>query len=199
MKIKKTEGRVKMQKLNYLVALLLLSLVGCMQESNITEPVNHTDKNAKTIIMLPAQADMNIESSFSASNDISGAAGGEIHLVKSYQAITGQTVTVDCKLTVPPNNYSFSDIRNITMEVGNGAEVDFYPSMTFNQPVILNFTVSGLDLSGVDANDVGFFYVANDGSLTPTANEGVSVDVNSGTLQVFNAKLPHFSRWAYAR
>lgn len=201
MKIKKIkEGRDKMHKLSYLVALLLLSFVGCMQESNITGPVNNVNNNqSKTIIMLPEKADMSIESSYSTSGDINGNSGGDIHLIKSYLAANGQTVTIDCQLTIPADNDAFSDVRDITMEVSDQAGVDFYPSMTFDQPVILNYTITGLDLSNVNPEDVGFFYVAPDGNLIPAENEGVIVDLNSGTLEVINAQLPHFSRWAYAR
>ena len=170
-----------------------------MQESNITDPLNSFDNNqGKTVIMLPAKADVNVEGVFSSSQDINGVNGGEIHLVKSYVAESGQTVTIDCELTVPAN-VSFNDFRNITMEIGNDAAVDFFPSMTFDQPVILNFTVTGLDLNGVDPSDVGFFYVDQNGNLFSTSNDGVSVNVSTGTLTVTNAQLPHFSRWAYAR
>jgi len=195
------EGRVKMQKLTYLAAFLLLTFVGCMQESNITGPVNSVDRTQqKTIIMLPAKADMSIEDLFTTSQNISGNTGGEIHLVQSYLATNGQTVTVDCDLMVPSNNVSFQNVRNITMQVGGDqATVDFYPSMTFSQPVILNFRITGLDLSGVNPQNVGFYYVDSNGNLTATQNDGVIVDVSSGTLKVVNAKLPHFSRWAYAR
>lgn len=188
-----------MRKFSYATAFILLFFAGCMQESNITEPVTTTENNqAKTIIMLPATANMNVNEIFSESQDIDGEAGGEIHLVKSYVASNGQTVTIDCKLTVPAN-LSFDDFRNITMEIGGQAGVDFFPSMTFNEPVILNFTVTGLDLNGVNPNNVGFFYVDGNGNLFPTNNEGVSVNLSTGTLTVVNAQLPHFSRWAYAR
>jgi len=188
-----------MRKFSYAAVLILFFFAGCMQESNITEPVNSTGENqGKTIIMLPAKADMGVEEIFSETEDIDGEVGGEIHLVKSYQASNGQTVNIDCKLTVPAD-LCFDDFRNITMEVGGQAGVDFYPSMTFNQPVILNFTVTGLDMSGINPNNVGFFYVDQNGNLFPTSNEGVSVDMSTGTLTVVNAQLPHFSRWAYAR
>jgi hypothetical protein len=108
-------------------------------------------------------------------------------------------ITIDCDLTVPANNHSFSGNRNITMQVSDIAGVDFYPSMTFNQPVILNFTITGMDLTGIDPQDVGFYYVDTSGNLAPTVNDGVTVDLSSGTLKVVNAQLPHFSRWAYAR
>lgn len=188
-----------MRKLSYIAALLLLSFVGCMQESNITEPFNSVEKSqAKTIIMLPDKADINVEDVFSSSQNINGVTGGEIHLIKNYQAANGQTVNIDCKLTVPANS-SFADSRNITLQVSDQAGVDFYPSMTFNQPVILNYTITGLDLSGVNPDDVDFFYVDQNGNLAPTVNDGVSVNQASGTLTVVNAQLPHFSRWAYAR
>ncbi len=194
-----TEGREKMRKLSYLAALLLLSLVGCMQESNVTGPVNGVEKTqGKTIIMLPAKADMSVEDTFTSAQTINGISGGEIHLVKSYLASNGKTVSIDCKLTVPANS-SFADSRDITMQVSNEAGVDFFPSMTFNQPVILNFRITGLDLSGINPNDVEFFYVDQNNNLSPTVNDGVTVDKSTGTLTVVNAQLPHFSRWAYAR
>ncbi len=188
-----------MRKLSYLAALLLLSLVGCMQESNLTEPVEGLVNNLdKTIIMLPAKADFSVEDVFTSSQTINGISGGEIHLVKSYQASNGKTVNIDCKLTVPAN-VSFADSRDITMQVSNEAGVDFFPSMTFNEPVILNFEISGLDLSGINPNNVEFYYVDESGNLSPTVNNGVTVDKSTGTLSVVNAQLPHFSRWAYAR
>ncbi len=188
-----------MRKLSYLTALLLLSFVGCMQESNVTEPVNGIDKaQAKTIIMLPAKADLNVEDVFTASQTINGISGGEIHLVKSYLASSGKTVNIDCSLTVPANG-SFADSRDITMQVSDEAGVDFFPSMTFNEPVILSFKISGLDLSGIDPDDVEFYYVDQSGNLAPTVNNGVTVDNATGTLSVEHAQLPHFSRWAYAR
>jgi hypothetical protein len=194
-----TEGREKMRKLSYAAALILLSFAGCMQESNITEPINTVDKSqAKTIIMLPEKADISVEDAFSASQNINGVTGGVLRMVKSYQASNGQTVSIDCKLTVPANS-SFGDTRNITMQISDQAGVDFYPSMTFSQPVILNYTITGLDLNGINPNDIKFYFVDDNGNLTPTVNDGVSVNIGSGTLTVVNVQLPHFSRWAYAR
>ncbi len=184
-----------MRKYFYSGMIILLSFTGCMQESNITGPVNQPH----TLIMLPAKADMNIENAFSTTQTINGSAGGNIHLYNSYQDASGQTITIDCNLTVPANNYSFSNTRNITMQVNDVAGVDFYPSMTFNQPVILNLTITGLDLTGINPQDVGFYYVDTNGNFIPTVNDGVTADLNSGTLKVENAKLFHFSRWAYAR
>jgi hypothetical protein len=194
------EGREKMRKLSCAAVLVLLLFAGCMQESSITEPINGAENNqAKTIIMLPDKANMNVEDVFTISQNIDGTAGGELHLVKSYVASDGQTINIDCRLTVPAENLSFADTRNITMEISNEAGVDFYPTMTFDQPVILNYTISGLDLNGVNPNRVQFYYVDQNGNLAPTINDGVSVNISSGTLKVINAQLPHFSRWAYAR
>ena len=189
-----------MRKLSYAAALLLLSLVGCMQESNLTEPVNGIEKTPwKSIILLPAKSYLSTEDVFTSSQQISGATGGEIHMIKNYQAMDGHTVSIDCKLTVPSSSLSFGDSRDITMQISDEAGVEFFPSMTFDQPVVLNLTISGLNLDGVNPNDVSFYYVDPNGSLAPTVNDGVTVDLATGTLKVINAQLPHFSRWAYAR
>ncbi len=188
-----------MRKLSYIAALLLLSFVGCMQESNVTGPADGIVKTQpKTIIMLPDKADMNVEDVFTSAQSINGISGGEIHLVKNYLGSNGKTVNIDCKLTVPANS-SFADSRDITMQVSDEAGVDFYPSMTFSEPVILNFKISGLDLTGINPDDVEFYYVDQSGNLAPTVNDGVTFDAATGTLNVINAQLPHFSRWAYAR
>ncbi len=188
-----------MRKLSYLAALLLLSYMGCMQESNINEPINAVEKSqTKTIIMLPEKADISVEDVFSASQNINGVTGGVLHMVKSYQASNGQTVNIDCKLTVPANS-SFGDTRNITMQIGDQAGVDFYPSMTFSQPVLLDYTITGLNLNGINPSDIKFYFVDQNGNTTPTVNNGVYVNIGSGTLTVVNVQLPHFSRWAYAR
>lgn len=188
-----------MQKLSYITALLLLSFMGCMQESNINEPINTVDNSqVKTIIMLPEKADISVEDVFSASQNINGVTGGVLRIVKSYQASNGHTVNIDCKLTVPANS-SFGDTRNITMQINDQAGVDFYPSMTFSQPVILNYTITGLDLNGINPNDIKFYFVDDNGNMTPTVNDGLTVNIGSGTLTVLNVQLPHFSRWAYAR
>jgi hypothetical protein len=195
-----SEGRDKMRKLTYTAALLLLSFVGCMQESNVTGPINSIEKTqAKTIIMLPERADVNVESVFTSSLNISGVTGGQLEMIQSYQGTNGKIVNIDCKLTVPSNSSAFADSRDITMQVSDQAGVDFYPSMTFSQPVLLNFTITGLDLNGIDPADVNFYYVDQNGNLAPTVNDGVSVNLTTGTLTVVNAQLPHFSRWAYAR
>lgn len=189
-----------MRKLSYTAVLILLLFAGCMQESSITDPISSTVSNqAKTVIMLPEKAKMSVEDVYTTSQDINGTTGGEIHMVESYVASNGQTINIDCSLTVPGNNLAFADTRNITMEISNEAGVDFFPSMIFDQPVILNYTISGLDLNGINPNRVQFYYIDQDGNLTPTVNDGVSVNISTGTLTVENAQLPHFSRWAYAR
>ena len=85
------------------------------------------------------------------------------------------------------------------MEIGDDAVVDLYPQMTFDNPLNLNLTFSGLDLTGVNPSEVNFYYIDPDGNLEIAENDGITVDIANGTLSVKNAKIPHFSRYGFAK
>jgi len=71
--------------------------------------------------------------------------------------------------------------------------------MIFANPAILNVEARGVDLNGADSNAIHIYYDnQNTGQWEQMVCDDIIVDVNAGTIQVINAQLLHFSRYALA-
>ncbi len=67
----------------------------------------------------------------------------------------------------------------------------------FDPPAILNFEVSGLNLSGIDPDLVDIFYVNPSTSLwEPMPRTSIIVNIETGYINVVDAEFSHFSRYA---
>ena len=67
----------------------------------------------------------------------------------------------------------------------------------FGTPAILNFKFTGVDLTGIDPGTIKFvYYNAETGELSETGGTPI-IDLDSCTLQIVNAVIPHFSRWGW--
>ncbi|MHB1686711.1 MAG: hypothetical protein ACYCVH_04970 [Ignavibacteriaceae bacterium] len=180
-----------------LLALFTLSLFyfGCSDLGTNVNP-SPVASSSKTAIKLPAKTSASIEGVFSASKLIAGNKGGSLELHNGYSSVRGN-VTVDAELSIPAGAYK--GVKNITMQVGDDAAIDFSPSMVFDAPLTLTLKFTGVNLLGVDPSSVNFYYFAPDGSTQLVNNDGIIVDTQSGTLEIINAKLPHFSRYSWAK
>ena len=176
--------------------LLGILLSGCADVNNSLSPT--PNGNTGKMFKMPRAADMTTETVFSNSQNISGNTGGNLQLNGSYQSTTG-LVTIQANLNVPSNAYPGEKV----LYVANSdafAEVDFNPSISFDAPVLLNLTVTGLDLTGVNPSQVGFAYISDNGSyIEPITYDNLTVNTATGTLAVTNAHLTHFSRYIFIR
>ncbi len=180
-----------------ILSLFALSLffIGCSDLNTNTNPVNSAI-SSKTAIKLPLKTGINIESVFSASQLISGSNGGSVQLHNSYMSGNTQ-VTIDAELSVPAG--AFTGSKTISMQIGDDAAIDFSPSSVFNIPLVLNLKITGVDLTGINPNDINFYYFAQDGSVFSVQNDGITIVPQTGTLEITNAKLPHFSRYGWGK
>jgi hypothetical protein len=173
-----------------------LLLVGCSDVNNSIAPTQNG--NTAKMFQMPQAVDMTTETTFSNSQNILGQSGGNLQLSGSYQGANG-LVTVQANLNVPSNAYQGEKVLYVANSSAY-AEIDFNPSLSFDAPVLLNATIAGLDLSGVNPANVSFQYISDDGTYTePVSCDQVIVNVASGTLSVVNAHLAHFSRYIFAR
>lgn len=185
-----------MKQILFSILFAGLLLGGCSDLNNSVAP-NQNGNTAK-LFKMPQAADMSTETMFTASENVDGEQGGNLQLSGSYQGTSG-LVTVQATLNVPASAYSGEKVLYVANSSAY-AEIDFDPSLTFDTPVLLTATVTGLDLSGVNPANVFFAYLSDDGSyVEPIACDQISVDVANGTLSVTNAHLSHFSRYIWSR
>lgn len=188
----------------YLFALLTLLVVGCSEQSSVLSPNNNVNTNESNWISLPSinkdANGMSVMSMpiFQASKDIDGKKGGKIKINEKYAGGPFGEVNVQAELEFPKN--AFSGTKYITMILDTEwGYATFSPYSIFDKDAIYNAEFIGLDLSGIDSTNVKFAYLAADGTVEYAVNDGITVDLSTGTLSVKNARIPHFSRYGWLR
>ena len=166
------------------IAALLLVFTACQNDSQVVGPqqseTGYTAQAEPNWIGLPENAQKSLAKVFATSEYIT--TGTEVHTYSSISFAPG---------CVP------EDVT-ISMEIDDETGVStFQPHLVFNTPAILNQTFTGLDLTGLDPNNIQLSYLALDGTYEVMEYDQLIVDVETGTITVVNGKIPHFSRYGY--
>ena len=180
--------------LNLFIAVGLF-LSGCSDQSSLTGP-SQQDPQSSSDLTLISLGTNGLSKSFTVSKTINGNNGGQIDIVGSFD--DGQ-IQVNGTLTVPAGAYSGNQTITVRMD-GQYAVLDFGPSpFTFDIPLNFTMEITGLKITG-NTKNIRFVYIADDGSVTPVEMQGTTVVAANGkSLSVYNAQLPHFSRYGWAK
>ncbi len=175
-----------------------LFLTGCsdLVTNNTSQPVS----SGKQIVKLPSKAGLSKASTLSVSKEVNGDRGTVMFLHGSYTDANGNDIRTFAELFVPRD--AFDGTVNISMSTDNEyAGLDFAPHMTFDKPLSLTLSFSGLNLQqlGITKENIGFYNVDDSGNLVEIQNHGILVNYETGTITVVGAKLDHFSRYAFAK
>lgn len=185
-----------MKKVLLLLIPVMLIFAGCSQ--SILEPTAPVQETQKSVIQLPPSNSLNIENNvFSVSQEIEGSRGGMVKMNESYSTESGH-VTINAKLKVPAGAFSGTETIGYTVDDFDGS-IDFSPSMTFNEDLSFDIKFIGLDLSGIDPEEIHFLYVDPAGVTHPVQYSKLTVDVDRGVLEVRDAVVSHFSRYIWGR
>ena len=171
-----------------------LFFAGCSDQSSIIGPsTNITQQLNKTPIELNLHS---LNKQISVTKNIDGSVGGTIEIEGN---LDGGNITLNGKLNIPAG--AFDGTMNISATLDDHtASFDFGPSPTiFNKALSFTMTISGLDLTAINPEDVVFGYTAPNGKFSLISYDDVNVDINSGSLSVTNAHLEHFSRYNWVK
>ncbi|HVO73189.1 MAG TPA: hypothetical protein VMT35_04140 [Ignavibacteriaceae bacterium] len=187
-----------MSKYIYLLIFFLGFIVGCGKNSDPVGPVDTTAADEPNWIALPSGENSSLEKSVITGEFIWGYQGAVLNINAHYAAYTPfHFISIKAKAEIQKN--SFEGWTFVTMSINDKYGVTtFSPEQTFSKPVIYNLTIKGLDLSAIDPPTVQFVYMAPDGQYQKAEYDRLIVDKGTGTLQVVNAKIPHFSRYGFA-
>jgi len=185
-----------MKKLLTLSLLSFLLFFGCNQESEITSPVDNSPNSQLKLISLPIPSNgLAVESGHTVYKYINGQKGGNFYAEYGYQSYTGMIYQSSYLVFEPGAFYGYKNISKTFNTTG--ASMIFGPSMQFQGEVKYTYKVTGLDLSGVDPNTLDFVYIDANGNMIPVEYDHIAMAQSSGTLAVYGAKLPHFSRYGF--
>lgn len=166
-------------------------LSGCSDQSSLTGPSQQDPQSS--LIKLGTSG---LHKPIFISKTIDGKKGGSIDIVGSF----GKKVKVNGTLTVPAGAYKGKQTITVLME-GEYAVLDFGPSpFTFDIPLNFTMEITGIDLRGINKNKIHFVYFPDDGSSQPVEMQGTTVaDKKGNMLSVYDAQLPHFSRYGWSK
>jgi len=170
---------------------------GCSEKDSIVNPENN-QTSAPNWITLPQRSGNLVEAETSTTKNINGSSGGEIIIDWNYNGGPHGEVKVIAKLKFLSG--SFSGTKTITMVVNDvDGTITYSPSMNFNKPAELYVKLEGLDLYGINPDSIDFSYHDPSGSFGQVDYKEIQVDISSGTLELKEGKIPHFSRYGFSR
>lgn len=184
-----------MKKILLLFIPVVFILAGCSQ--SVLEPTSPVQEVQKSAISLPPNSSLQIENEYSVSEDIDGSKGGIVRMNESYYSESGK-VTIRAKLRIPKDSFTGSETIGYDVYTSDGS-IEFSPGMTFNEDLVFDIKYTGLDLSGIDPNEIQFLYVDENSNTYPVQYSSLNVDVEKGILEVKGAVISHFSRYIWAR
>ena len=157
----------------------------------------------------PEKRDFGYQNNKVVSKVINGRIGGVILLSAIYKIDVPfskrrnfdlKIVTVSATLIIPPG--AFQGTREITLiDDYKTTSIYCYPGMSFNKSLHLNLIFTGLDLTelGFTNDNVKFGYIDENGTVETCINDGITLDQLKGAVGVINARIDHFSRYAFCR
>ena len=185
--------------MKYLFSLTVFSvliLVGCNYESDITEPEYPEPQQQLNLISLPLPSSgLAVESGHTEYKYINGNYGGNFYAEYSYQSSQGMVYQYSYLAFEEGAFYGYKNISQTFSTTG--ASMVFGPSLQFQEEVEFTYKVTGLDLSGVNPTTLDFVYIDATGNMYAVEYDNIAIDLNSGTLAVYGAELPHFSRYGF--
>lgn len=209
-----------MRKIAILILLSILFLIGCQDDNSILEPTNEI---SNSLNKRRVKLDDDKSSSENTDSDVTNntaepnwitvpSSGLEISTSKWVNG-TDETLldlntsvqggifgSIQINATLRFTRGSFVGSRFVTMSINSAyGTASFSPSGVFDKPAIYNSTIMGLDLSGINPDEIQFVYMGTDGKYYPIDVQHILVEPQSGKLQVINAEIPHFSRYGWTR
>ncbi len=182
-----------MKKSLLTIALLGFFIFGCAENSSIVGPdYQVSESSGKTWIQLPSNLKLFKTETFS--ELINGRIGGKI----SFRVDFGD-IKVNGTLKIKKNSFEGEEEISVLID-DRSTTTTFTPSpFEFNKPLIYSVKYKGLDLQGFNPDDFDFYYTSPNGEMIKAEYSSLNVDIDKGILEVKKAKLPHFSRYGFAR
>jgi hypothetical protein len=179
---------------NLLILSILFSLLfaGCVTENLITEEPAATGQNL--VWLNISDNSIKTEAEVVITKSINGNQGGRL----LFNELIGK-VEISGSLTVSPGAYSGNQNISVTLNDGYLYQVYKPSPFVFRSPLILNLLYKNVDLSGIDVNKVGFYFLSENGTYYKADYDSLIFDVEKRTIGITGAKIPHFSRWGWAK
>lgn len=214
-----------MKKLLLIAAFSSIYFIfGCSDTNQLAGPDNTVNviEQSSSIssvnwISLPQPNNKSLQKRFSKGKFIklAGGRGNNIHIKEQYEGGPFGVVKIDVKISFERDSFneefSFYEgedylFNNDGKELWFTLLVDdetctstFTPHIMFDKPVELDLKFEGVDFHGMDPDKIQFVFMpeGSEQAFVPVYRK-LLIDPEKGKLQVWDAQIPHFSRYGYA-
>ena len=188
--------------MKFLISLFLLFSSIIFYSCDNAENSILTAENSKVNLSAPTEPINNKDvPNFQVTKTINGLIGGEILIDTSIVNRHGDLVRIETSLRF--DSLSFEGEREITIIPNiEDASIQFFPKMNFYKKVKLQLVYTGIDLLnlGFKSNSkVDFIFTGNNGEFEQIEYSFCTINWPQQQLRVSNAKLSHFSRYAFVK
>lgn len=189
--------------ISFMFAIMAVSFNNCSGNLSPVSPDQEVKvKEQKGIKFLSfGKAPNSLKKIVSVSRYIKRHRGGLLYLDYAFENADNEEVEVEIGLKI--QRYSIEESNRFTMGIDDeyflaDLDVTFGPHGTqFSIPALLNISIDGIDLTGVDPNATHLYYDNQDtGEWELMECDSIIINIEEGELDVINGKLPHFSRYA---
>jgi hypothetical protein len=181
-----------MKKILILTFLISSLFAGCMTDSINNSPV--AVDGQKLVWLTVSDNAMKTEAEIVVSKTINGSQGGKLTINESVGK-----VQVSGTLTIPQGSYPGNQTISIAINDISLYQVYTPSPYVFRIPLVLDLVYKNVQLSVTDPNQIAFYYLSDDGNYYRAQYDSLIYDSENRTIGVLGAKLPHFSRWGWAK
>jgi hypothetical protein len=185
------------------LAAIAITFSGCDQQNNVIAPDSSAQNERPTAVAADGKTIHFIGFNENHQRSLNKVTTVEKMITKKRGGML-ELSTVDAyfSLEVPSKSIDDDKIVSMTYDDQNFqgfTDIVFGPHGTqFSKPALLNVSLQNMDLTGMDPNKVGLYYVNDNGQWEKMVVESITVEPVTGTVIVLNAQIPHFSRYAVA-
>lgn len=189
-----------------LLALSLVFVFGCSEKLSITEASDQTASSVTQSvtaepnwIKMPKLVSKSLikGTGFKVKKMVKANKTTKMSIKDSYNGPKGK-VKVDITIDFKKHTVAKDTEITMTFDIETGV-ITFLPHMIFNKEATLDVDLDGLDLDGVEEEDVNFFYLATDGNYEAVDKLKVKVKIDKGNVKLKKGKIPHFSRYGFCK
>ena len=187
-----------MKKYISIIALLSLFMIGCSEQTSVNSPIDNVNTSEPNWISLPMGSGSKIENQFSTSGYIDKNNDSEFIIDESRSGGPKGLVKTIVKMKFYAGSVNKKSFMTLTSD-DITTVCTFGPSQTFLKPGELYVKYEGLDLTGINAEEIDFVYMNANGVYESIQYGEIIVDKQSGILELKDGKITHFSRYGFIR
>ncbi len=182
-----------MKKLLIISIFSLFVLAGCTSDDMIVDSPQNTPDQKIEWLAAPNNF-LRSETELTISETVNGNTGSKILVNETLGKIE-----LNGSLTILKGSFQGRENISVTFNEETFFQ-DYRPSpFVFKIPLILNLIYKNVNLDGTDPSTVGFYFLSDSGVFYKAQYDSLIVNPSTNTLGVIGARIPHFSRWGWAK